>query len=156
MSETFGFEFKPDLYYLKDHVWAKVESDGTIRTGFDDIVAKAGHEFFFMKVLPKGTNVVQKKKMGVIESRKYSGPIVSPVSGEIVDLNPEVQKRGPTAIIMDPYGKGWLCLIKPSNLEAELKNLMQGDTALAWFKKEAEPLVDELALFKEKHKHEAT
>ena len=152
MSETFGFEFRPELYYLKDHVWAKVEPDGNVKVGFDDIVAKASHEFFYMKVNPVGTQVVQAKKMGVIESRKYTGPIVPPVSGEIVTVNEEVRKLGPYAIMEDPYGKGWLCTIKPSNLEADLKNLLYGDSALAWFKKEAEPLQDELALYKEEHK----
>jgi glycine cleavage system H protein len=152
MSETYGFEFRPSIYYSKDHVWAKIEADGNVRVGFDDIVAKASHEFFYMKVSPVGTNVLQTKKMGVIESRKYTGPIVSPISGEIVALNPVVQKKGPQAIMEDPYGEGYLAIIRPSNLEADKKNMMTGDTALAWFKKEAEPLQDELALYKQENK----
>lgn len=148
MSDVLGFEFHPELYYNKEHVWAKVETDGTVTAGFDDIVAKGSHEIFYMKLLPEGTNVIQKKKLGVIESRKYSGPIVSPVSGVIVAINEDVRRLGAHAFMDDPYGKGWLCTIKPSNLEAELKNLLHGDSALEWFKKEAEPLVDELKLHK--------
>lgn len=155
-SETFGFEFHPELYYTGDHVWAKVETDGTVRVGFDDIVAKGAHEIWYIKLLPEGTNVMQKKKLGVIESRKYSGPIPSPVSGEVVAANEEVRRFGAHGFMDDPYGKGWLFTIKPSNLEAELKTLLHGNAALEWFKKEAEPLVDELALFKEKHRHETT
>jgi glycine cleavage system H protein len=154
MVDAFGFEFRPELYYSKDHAWAKVEPDGNVRVGFDDIVAKASHEFFFMKVNSPGNKFLQGKKMGVIESRKYTGPIVAPVSGEIISLNAVVQKNGPTMIMADPYGDGYLAIIKPSNLEADLPKLMHGDAALEWFKKEAEPLVDELALYKEKHKNE--
>ena len=154
-SETFGFDFRPELYYL-EHVWTKVEPDGTVRVGFDDIVAKGSHEIFYIKLLPEGTEVIHKKKIGLLESRKYTGPIVAPISGVILTINDEVRKLGAHAFMDDPYGKGWLCIIKPSNLEAELKNLLHGDSALEWFKKEAEPLVDELALFEEKHKHEGT
>jgi glycine cleavage system H protein len=153
MSETFGFEFHPELYYLKDHVWVKVESDGTVKVGFDDIVAKASHEIFFMKILSEGTDVVQNKKIGVIESRKYTGPIACPVSGTIIAVNEEIRKIGPQVFMEDPYVAGWLCAIKPLNLDVELKNLLHGDIALEWFKKEAEPLVDELADFNLKHKH---
>ncbi len=153
-SETYGFEFRPELYYNEGHVWAKVEADGNVRIGFNDIVAKGAHEIFFIKLSPEGTNVIQNKRIGIIESRKYTGPISAPLTGEVVAVNDEVRRRGGEAFMDDPYEKGWLAVIKPSNLEVELKNLMHGGVALEWFKKEAKPLQDELALYKEKHKHE--
>jgi len=150
-DETFGFEFRPELYYSKDHIYLKVEADGNVRVGFDDIVAKGSHEIFMMKLMPPRTIVQAKKKLGIIESRKYTGPIVSPVSGEIIDVNPEVRRAGPTAIVEKPYETGWLSLIKPSNLNEDLTNLMIGDAALEWFKKEAEPLKDEMDHYKSVH-----
>ncbi len=137
MTKIFGFEFKPELYY-NEHVWTKIEEDGNVRVGFDDIVAKGSHEIFFVKISYEGTELKQKKKMGMLESRKYTGPIVSPVSGTIVALNEEVSRLGPSAFKDDPYGNGWLAIIKPSNLEAELKNLLYGSPAQDWFTKEAE------------------
>jgi glycine cleavage system H protein len=151
MKEIFGFDFRPELYYI-EHVWAKVESDGTVKIGLDDIVGKAAHEIFFMKVSSEGTLVTQKNKLGVFESRKYSGPIISPVSGEIIKANEDLRKIGPTIVMEEPYDKGWLCIIKPSNLETELKNLMYGDKAVEWFTKEAEPLQDEPQYFKDIHR----
>ncbi len=142
-DETFGFEFRPELYYSKDHIWVKVEADGNVRVGFDDIVAKGSHEIFMMKLLPVGTTAKAKGKIGIIESRKYTGPIVSPVEGAVVNVNPEIKRGGPTVIIDNPYDV-WLSVLKPSNLEADLKNLMTGNIALEWFKKEAEPLKDEM------------
>ncbi len=143
-DETFGFEFRTDLYYSKDHIWVKVESDGNVKVGFDDVVAKGSHEIFMMKLLPPGTAAKAKGKIGIIESRKYTGPIVSPVEGTVVTVNPEVKRLGPIAIVDNSYDVGWLSVMKPSNLEADLKNLMTGDAALEWFKKEAEPLKDEM------------
>jgi glycine cleavage system H protein len=142
-EETFGFEFRPDLYYSKDHIWVKVEADGNVRVGFDDIIAKGSHEIFMMKLLPNGTVAKAKGKIGIIESRKYTGPIVSPVGGTVVDVNPEIKRGGPTVIIDTPY-EVWLSVLKPSSLNEDLKNLMTGDAALEWFKKEAEPLKDEM------------
>ncbi len=151
MTDVLGFDFKPDYYYSKDHIWIKIEVEGIVKAGFDDIVAKGGHEIFFVKLIDEGTEVKLKKKLGVIESRKYTGPIVSPISGKVLEVNPEVVKRGPIAFMDDPYEKGWLMTLKPSNLDADLKNLMIGDAALDWFTKAAEPLLDEIALYRQKH-----
>jgi glycine cleavage system H protein len=144
VEEFSGFRFRPDLYY-NEHVWAKVEADGNMRVGFDDIVAKGAVKIFMVKLLPVGTTVTQKKKLGILESIKYTGPIVAPVSGTIVSVNDEVRKRGANAFKDDPYGTGWLSVVKPSNLEAELKNLLYGEAAADWFKKEAEKSKDDIA-----------
>ncbi len=152
MTDILGFEFRPELYYSKDHLWIKLETDGTVRIGFDDIIAKGAHEVFYLKLSFKGTKVTQKQKMGILESRKYTGPIPAPVSGEILEVNEVVVKLGAAGYMEDPYDKGWLFIVKPSNLAAELKTLMQGEGAAAWFKEAAEPVVDELVVFKEHQK----
>ncbi len=144
VEEIFGFKFRQDLYY-NEHVWLKKEDNGNVRVGFDDIVARGAVKIFLVKLMPTGTVLVQKKKLGILESIKYTGPIVAPVSGSIVSVNEEVRKRGANAFKDDPYGAGWLCVIKPSNLEDELKNILFGDAALDWFKKEAEKSKDDIA-----------
>ena len=144
VGEVFGFKFRPDLYY-NEHVWARKEDDGNVRVGFDDIVARGAVKIFMVKLMPTGTAVIQKKKLGILESIKYTGPIVAPVSGTIVSVNEDVRKRGANAFKDDPYGAGWLCVIKPSNLETELKNIFFGDAAVEWFKKEAEKSKDDIA-----------
>lgn len=135
--ELFGVKFRPDLYY-NEHIWAKLEEEGTVRVGFDDIVARGSVKIFMVKLLPPGTAVIQKKKLGIMESIKYTGPIVAPLSGTIVKVNEDVRKRGAIAFKDDPYGEGWLSVLKPSNLENELKNILHGDTAVEWFRQEAE------------------
>ncbi len=122
-----------------------------MRVGFDDVVAKGSHEIYLLKMLPPRTVVAQKKKMGVIESTKYTGPIVAPVSGEIVAVNELIRKVGAKGVEKDPYGEGWLAVLKPSKLEVDLKNLLYGDAAVEWFKKEAEKSSFEL-----EHGHKET
>ncbi len=143
MTKVFGFEFKPELYYNTDHVWVKKEQDGNVRIGFDEVVARGAHEIYFIKMVDEGTIVKQKKKVGVIESRKYTGPIVSPVSGTVIATNPEIDRIGANAFVDDPWEKGWLAIIKPSNYDAELSNLLTGDKALEWYKIDAEKAEEE-------------
>jgi len=143
VGEVFGFKFRPDLYY-NEHVWARKEADGNVRVGFDDIVARGAVKIFMVKLMPPGTAVIQKKKLGILESVKYTGPIVAPISGTIVSVNEDVRKRGANAFKDDPYGAGWLSVIKPSNLEIDLKNIFSGDAAVEWFKKEAEKSKDDI------------
>lgn len=112
---------------------------------FDDIVARGAVKIFMVKLLPPGTVILQKKKIGVLESIKYTGPIVAPISGTIVSVNEAVRRLGPNAFKDDPYGAGWLSVIKPTNLESELKNILYGDAAKEWFKKEADKSKDDIA-----------
>lgn len=139
-----GFIFHKDLYY-NEHVWVKLEEDGNVRVGFDDIIAKGSVKIFGIKLIPSGSKITQKKKMGIIESTKYTGPIVAPLSGEILKVNDEVRRFGCNAFKEDPYGNGWLYIIKPNNLEIELKNILYGESAISWFKKEADTSKDNIA-----------
>jgi glycine cleavage system H protein len=137
MTDIEGFDFRPELYYI-NHVWAKVDTDGSVRVGFDDFVAKGAKDIYYIKIAEEGTKVAQKGKLGIIETRKFTGPITSPVSGVVIASNPEVPRKYGHPFKVDPYGEGWLVVIKPSKLEEELKNLMKGETALEWFKREIE------------------
>jgi len=143
-QEYFGFKFVKDLLY-NEHIWTKVETDGNVRVGFDDIIAKGSVKIYAIKLLPIGKSILQKKKMGIIESTKYTGPIVAPISGEIISVNDSVRRFGANGFKNDPYGQGWLYVIKPTNLSAEQNNLLQGDAAANWFKKEAELAKDNIA-----------
>jgi glycine cleavage system H protein len=57
---------------------------------------------------------------------KASSDIYSPVSGEIIEVNSELEDA-PEIVNEDCYGKGWMFKVKPSNLDAELSSLMDAD-----------------------------
>ncbi len=139
-------DFKEEIYYTKEHMWVKVEADGKVRVGIDEIFARAsaGKKAYITGIykvtLPaEGENVEQGKKMGVLMSKKVVEDLIAPVSGSIVEVNWDTTKPpGVRLIQTDPYGKYWMLLIKPSNLDAEVKNLLKGEPALAWFKEQYE------------------
>jgi glycine cleavage system H protein len=78
---------------------------------------------------------VQKgKSAGTLESGKWVGPVTSPLTGEIVEVN-EAVKSKPALINDDPYGEGWFVKIKPENWDSESAELLTGEAAVAAYQK---------------------
>jgi glycine cleavage system H protein len=125
------FEFPKGLYYSADHLWAKKE-DGSVRVGATDMAQQAAGPLLFVRIMPKGRQVESGKPLGTIETGKWVGPLKSPLSGTIVEVN-EALKTQPKLLNEDPYGKGWLVVLQPSKLDDELKNLMTDPDQLEKF-----------------------
>ena len=88
--------------------------------------------------------VEQGEVCGKIQSRKWIGKLVSPVSGEIVELNEDMEED--TSLInSDPYGKGWILVIEASDLESELGNLIHGDAVADFIEREIKRAEEEKA-----------
>ncbi len=132
-----GYDIPDDLYYEEHHYWARVEGD-TVIVGATDYTQKSAGEFVYVELPYEGDKVEQGKPFATIESGKWTGRIYSPVSGEIVEVNEDLEDDY-TMINQDPYGEGWIVKIKPSNLEEELKNLFHEKKEVEeWMKKEIE------------------
>jgi glycine cleavage system H protein len=119
MSET---EIKEELRYSKDHEWIKVEGDLAI-VGITDFAQNSLHEITFVEISEVGTVLEANGECGLVESMKASSDIFTPVAGEIVEVNVELEDA-PEIVNEDPYGKGWMFKIKPSNIDTDLAELM--------------------------------
>lgn len=120
-----GYAFPDDLKYDKNHFWAKVEGDLVV-TGATEFISKQSGEITFVDLPEEGSELTVGKPYGSIESGKWVGRIYAVVSGEVVEIN-EALEDEPEKINEDPYGSGWICKIKPSNLEADMAALMSPD-----------------------------
>ena len=120
MSEVPG-----DRKYSKEHEWAKIEGDLVV-IGITDHAQNALHEITFVEISEVGTVLSAGDECGLVESMKASSDIFSPVSGEIVEVNSELEDA-PEIVNEDCYSKGWMFKIKPSNREGDMAALM--DTA---------------------------
>ena len=115
-------EVKDGLYYSKEHEYAKVEGDVVV-IGITDHAQNALHEITFVEISGVGTILKAGDECGLVESMKASSDIFTPLSGEIVEVNVELEDA-PEIVNEDCYGKGWMFKINPSNLDAELTELM--------------------------------
>jgi len=127
-----GYEVPEGLYYSKDFEWAKIEGD-KVRVGITDYAQKKLREVVYVELPELGTAITQTEPYGTVESVKAVSDLIAPLSGTIVEVNEEVQAK-PELLNEDPYGKAWLLVITPSNLDAELKNLMNTEQSVEWHK----------------------
>ena len=132
MVKVDGNEVPEGLYYSKDFEWIKVEGD-KVRMGVTDYAQKSLREIVYAELPSAGTEVKQNEPYGTLESVKAVSDLVAAVSGTIEEVNGEVQSK-PELLNEDPYGKGWLLVLKPANLQAELPNLMDFAQAVEWHK----------------------
>lgn len=131
MVEVEGYNVPEGLYYSKDFAWLKIEND-KIRVGITDYAQKALREIVYAELPDAETEVKQDEPYGTLESVKAVSDLVAPASGVIEEVNEEVLSK-PESLNEDPYN-AWLLIIKPSNLQAELANLMDFDKAVEWHK----------------------
>jgi glycine cleavage system H protein len=127
-----GSEVREGLYYTKEFEWAKVEGD-KVRIGITDYAQKQLREIVYAELPSPGTTITQNTPYGTVESVKAVSDLVAPVSGEILEVNQEVQSK-PELLNEDPYGKAWLLIVKPSNLQNELVKLMDFNKSAEWHK----------------------
>ncbi|RLI29511.1 glycine cleavage system protein H [Candidatus Bathyarchaeota archaeon] len=91
------------------------------------------HEVVFADLPEVGSSITQNEPYGTLESVKAVSDLIAPISGTVVEVNQSVLDN-PGLINEDPYGEGWLIVVSPSNLEAELQNLMDFNAAVDWHK----------------------
>ena len=116
-----SYKVDQNMKYLPEHDWAKIEGD-LILVGITDFAQKALKDVVYVELPEVGAAFGFKEVFGSIESVKAANELYSPVSGEIVEINEELEDT-PEIVNEDPYGT-WFVKIKPSNLEEEWNNLM--------------------------------
>ncbi len=126
-----GYSFPDDLKYEKNHFWARLEDD-LIVTGATEFISKQAGEITFVDLPEEDDEVTQGKPYGSIESGKWVGRIYAVVSGEIAEINEDLEDE-PEKINEDPYRGAWICKIRPSNLEADMAALMSCDDTFKQF-----------------------
>ena len=110
-----------DLKYTREHEWAKQEG-GRVRVGITAYAQDQLGDVVFVELPKVGAKVTASKAFGVVESVKAVSDLFAPVSGEVVEVNAELGQK-PETVNADPYGKGWMIVVKPST-KAEWDQLL--------------------------------
>jgi glycine cleavage system H protein len=123
-----------DLKYTKEHEWVKVEG-GVATVGITDHAQQALGDITFVELPKTGSAVTQSGTMGTIESVKAASDIYAPVSGNVKEVNAQLEAE-PALINQSPYEKAWIARIAMSDPD-EVKNLMDAEAYAAYLKEES-------------------
>lgn len=102
-----------DLQYTRSHEWVRTEDD-TATIGITDHAQDELGDVVFVELPKVGAKVTAHQAFGVVESVKAVSDLFAPISGEVVETNGELPQK-PETVNKDPYGKGWMIVVKPSN-----------------------------------------
>ena len=143
MAEIKGYNMPDELYYHEEHSWARVDG-AKVTVGMTDFFQKEAGDVVFVDLPEEEDEVEQGEVCGKIQSRKWIGKLIAPVSGEIVEINEDLEDD--TSLInTDPYGEGWVLVIEASDLDSELENLIHGDGVAGFIESEIKKAEEEKA-----------
>ncbi len=114
-------EVRDGLWYTEEHEWARIE-DNIAVVGITDYAQKELRNVVFVELPKVGDKVTFQKDLGYVESTKAVNSVLSPVSGEVIEVNSELEEN-PELVNKDPYGEGWVVKVKMSN-KSELNQLL--------------------------------
>lgn len=114
-----------DLKYAKSHEWVRTGADGTITVGITDHAQDLLGDLVYIELPEVGASVQAGQECAVVESVKAASDVYSPMSGEITAVNAQLTEH-PEVVNSDPYGEGWMFVIKPSD-SAEANALLDAD-----------------------------
>ena len=112
--------FPTDVKYTKDHEWIRVDGD-VAYVGITDYAQSELGEIVYVDITTEGETVGKEEVFGTIEAVKTVSDLFMPVSGEVLEVNPELEDA-PQLVNEDAYGKGWIIKISVSD-PAELDDL---------------------------------
>ena len=109
------------LWYTEEHEWARIEGDIAV-VGITDYAQKELRGVVFVELPEVGDKLTFQKDFGYVESTKAVNAVLSPISGEVIEVNSTLEES-PELVNADPYGEGWMVKVKMSNKD-ELEQLL--------------------------------
>ncbi|MBN1551719.1 glycine cleavage system protein GcvH [bacterium] len=122
MAKIKGYTMPDDLYYHQNHTWVRLENDGTATVGMTEFYSRMAGDTTYVDLPEEDDDIEQGDTAGKIQSSKWVGKLVAPISGTIVEINENLEDDF-MLLNTDPYGDGWIMRIEPSNLDEDLANL---------------------------------
>jgi glycine cleavage system H protein len=123
--DKFIFRFPRKLHYSPDGLWI-MQENGLLRIGMSDFIQRRNGDIAFATLTPAGTELNAGDEIASIETVKVNFSLPSPLKGKIVEVNPSLQDS-PELINQEPYGKGWMVVLKPEDLERDRAVLMTAE-----------------------------
>ncbi len=114
-----------DLKYTQEHEWVRDNGDGTVTVGITDFAQSELGDIVFVELEPEGFEFDKDEVFGTVEAVKTVSELFAPVSGEITEINEELEDD-PEIVNNDPYKNGWMVKIKVAD-SSELDDLLSAE-----------------------------
>lgn len=134
-KSKFELNVPAGAFISPQHAWAKIELNGTVRVGLDDLIRKIFEKIDDVELPETAQEIEKGETLFSVKYGDYSLKIPSPLSGQITSVNTEHAEH-PEWLAIKPFELSWMCGIEPSNLAGELPDLRIGHDAVNWYQKE--------------------
>jgi len=133
------------IYFSKNHTWTHLGESGAAKVGLDDFLQHVIGELQLSGLKDPGDSIKKGELLAEIEQDGKQLKVYSPISGEVLETN-ALLAENPEMINTDPYNKGWLYQIKPSNWMKETSSCLLAEKASEWSEKEITRFKDFLSM----------
>ena len=117
-------EVPSELKFLSTHEWVLIEGD-TATVGVSDHAQELLGDLVYVELPDEGSSISAGDSVGVVESVKAASDTYAPVTGEVIEVNEELEDS-PDRINNDPYGDGWMYKVKMEDPE-EVSDLLDAN-----------------------------
>jgi glycine cleavage system H lipoate-binding protein len=136
-----GYRVADGYYYHMGHSWARFEHGGRVRVGIDDFLVRLCGAPTGVDLPPLGETLMQNQVGLAIARGDRQAGVLAPVSGTVLAVNHLVDEH-PELPHADPYDEGWLLMVEPDAVRANMKGLFCGTTCLTWMEHESDRLLE--------------
>jgi glycine cleavage system H lipoate-binding protein len=147
IQQVKGFDVPMDFSFHDGHAWARIESGGYIRIGLDDFSLKLLGKADAFDLPLMGKELDQGAVGWGLKRKENLADVLSPVGGVIVEVNAKVREN-PQIANREPYGDGWLFMVRTPDIKAAVKNLMTDTNSISWMNREVgnlEEMIEDVA-----------
>jgi glycine cleavage system H lipoate-binding protein len=147
VQQVKGFDVPMDFYFHEGHAWARIESGGYIRIGLDDFALKVLGKADALDLPLMGKELDQGKVGWGLKRKHNLADVLSPIDGVIVEVNSQLRER-PDIANREPYGDGWLFMVRTPDVKATMAKLMVDQSSLSWISNEVanlESMIEDVA-----------
>ena len=140
--DKFSFKVRKDYLYSPYDAWVQVEGD-VATVGVTDLLQRKLGDIAFVESPDVGTAIEQDDQMGTLESAKATVDLTCPVTGEVVEVNVELE-TAPERVNESPYEDGWLFKVRLTNWEEDRAALLTPEAYFELLKKKAQQALQTL------------
>ena len=134
-----GYRMPEGLYYHQGHMWVAQQEAGAAVIGIDEFVGKLIGKPDSIKLPRVGKRYKQGEKILSFRREDKRLDLVCPVDGEVIAINGRAIES-PAVLTREPYGAGWLVMLKTRDMKRNLRNLLSGQLARSWMEDSASKL----------------